>query len=135
MKPPSSIIIVSTTSYLPYPSKLNISFVDTTVFDLVGITDATTQTGINAGLSFFTWFCQLGFVYVGRFAGRRTILLWLWPALLLSLIGLTVASGVFANNDQGDTKAGVATVVMVWVFLRVFNCSSASSLPVFPFAV
>ncbi|KAI0801952.1 general substrate transporter [Irpex lacteus] len=95
----------------------------TVVFDLVGITDATTQTGINAGLTVFTWICQLAFVYIGRFVGRRKILLWLWPALLLSLVGLTVSSGVFANKDQGDTKAGVATVVMVWIYLGIFNCS------------
>lgn len=80
------------------------------MFDLVGITESSVQTGINAGLTIFTWFCQIGAVYTGRFVGRRKIILWVWPTLLLGLIGLCVSSGVFANsNDQGNTKAGIAT--------------------------
>ncbi|WVQ83710.1 hypothetical protein IAT38_005854 [Cryptococcus sp. DSM 104549] len=93
----------------------------TSVFDLVGITDATTQTGINAGLSIFTWFCQMATVYVGRFVGRRKILLFVWPAILVSLVGLCVSSGVFANAAEGNTHAGIATVVLVWIYLGCFN--------------
>ncbi|KAL7425258.1 hypothetical protein Q5752_000946 [Cryptotrichosporon argae] len=93
----------------------------TTVFDLVGITDSTTQTGINAGLSIFTWFCQIGAVYTGKIVGRKTIILWTWPLILLSLVGLTVSSGVFANAAEGNTHAGVATVVLVWLYLGFFN--------------
>ncbi|WVO17095.1 hypothetical protein L204_104782 [Cryptococcus depauperatus] len=101
-----------------------IYFYYTTVFDLVGIKTASTQTGINAGLSMFTWLCQLSAVYVGRFVGRRKIILWVWPVLLLGLVGLTTSSGVYANNGSGDTKAGIATVVLVWVFLGTFNFSN-----------
>lgn len=69
----------------------------TTVFDLVGITGATTQTGINAGLSMFTYFCQIGAVFTGKRVGRRTIILWVWPTLLLGLIGLCVTGYVYAS--------------------------------------
>ncbi|ODN77408.1 hypothetical protein L202_04588 [Cryptococcus amylolentus CBS 6039] len=96
----------------------------TTVFDSVGITDATTQTGINAGLSFFTWFCQLGAVWVGRYVGRRKILLWVWPTLLASLVGLCAASGVYANTEGGNIHAGIATVALVWVYLGFFNAAN-----------
>ncbi|WVQ83711.1 hypothetical protein IAT38_005855 [Cryptococcus sp. DSM 104549] len=96
----------------------------TTVFDLVGITDATTQTGINAGLSVFTWICQLVAVWVGKFVGRRKMLLFIWPTILLSLVGLCVSSGVFANAAEGNTQAGVATVVLVWIYLGCFNFSN-----------
>ena len=64
---------------------------DTTVFDLIGITDPTTQTGIAAGLSIFTWFCQIAAVFVGKRVGRKTIILWVWPTLLLGLIGLCIS--------------------------------------------
>ncbi len=68
---------------------------DTTVFDLVGITNPTTQTGISAGLSVFTWICQIVAVFVGKRVGRKTILLWVWPILLLGLVGLCVSRWVF----------------------------------------
>lgn len=58
------------------------------VFSLVGITDPTTQTGISAGLSIFTWLMQLTAVYVGRKVGRKTILLCVWPVILLALAAL-----------------------------------------------
>ncbi|ORY30799.1 putative hexose transport-related protein [Naematelia encephala] len=93
----------------------------TVVFDLVGITNPTTQTGINAGLSIFTWFCQIAAVYTGKRVGRRTILLWVWPMVLLGLVGLCVTGGVFANASEGNTKAGIATVVLVWIYLGAFN--------------
>ncbi|GAW03554.1 sugar transporter [Lentinula edodes] len=100
-----------------------IYFYYTTVFDLVGITDATTQTGIQAGLSMFTWFCQIAAVYVGKYVGRRKILLFIWPTLLLSLVGLCVSSGVFANASENNNRAGVATVALVWIYLGFFNAS------------
>jgi len=98
-----------------------IYFYYTTVFDLVGITNATTQTGISAGLSIFTWFCQIAAIITGRKVGRKTILLWVWPLLLLGLIGLCVSGGVYANGGEVNTKAGVATVVLVWFYLGAFN--------------
>ncbi|WWD18249.1 hypothetical protein CI109_102699 [Kwoniella shandongensis] len=101
-----------------------IYFYYTTVFDLVGITGAATQTGISAGLSIFTWFCQIAAVYTGKFVGRRKIVLWVWPALLLSLIGMCVSSATFANAVDGNRSAGVATVVLVWIYLGSFNFSN-----------
>ncbi|ODN74296.1 sugar transporter [Cryptococcus wingfieldii CBS 7118] len=98
-----------------------IYFYYTIVFDSVGITDATTQTGINAGLAFFTWFCQLGAVWTGKYIGRRKIILWVWAFLLFSLVGLCASSGVYAKTDNGNTSAGIATVALVWIYLGFFN--------------
>jgi hypothetical protein len=61
---------------------------DSVIFDQVGITGASTQTGIAAGLNMFTWFCQVGATLAGTRIGRRTIILWTWPFLLLALAGL-----------------------------------------------
>lgn len=103
-----------------------IYFYYVTVFELVGITDPTTQTGINAGLTIFTWFCQIAAVYAGKRVGRKTIILWVWPMILLGLVGLCVSGGIFAQADDGNTQAGVATVVLVWLYLGAFNFSSES---------
>lgn len=96
------------------------------VFELVGITGATTQTGIAAGLSIFTWFCQLGAVWVGRHVGRRRVLLTMWPVILLALVGVCAASGVFATTGDGTNNraAGIATVALVWVYLGSFNTTN-----------
>lgn len=101
-----------------------IYFYYTIVFDLVGITGATKQTGIAAGLYMFTWFCQLGSVATMKHVGRKRILLGVWPVLLLALIGLCVAGGMFARSGDTDTKAGVATVVLVWIYLGAYNFSN-----------
>lgn len=63
-------------------------------------------------------------MYVGRFVGRRSIILGVWPVLLLCLAGLCASSGVFANGDQDNTSAGIATVVLVWFYLGAFNFSN-----------
>jgi len=91
------------------------------VFDLVGITNATTQTGIAAGLNMFCWVAQVTAVYLGKFVGRKKILLWTWPVLLLGLVGLCVSGGVFVKSGETDHKSAVATVVLVWIFLGAFN--------------
>lgn len=64
---------------------------DVFIFELAGITGASTQTGINAGLSMFTWFCQIGAVILGKKFGRRPFLLGVWPMLLLCLAGVCAA--------------------------------------------
>jgi hypothetical protein len=60
----------------------------TIIYSQVGITDPTTQTGIQAGLNVLTWFSQIAAVVAGRKVGRKTILLWVWPMLLVCLVGL-----------------------------------------------
>lgn len=82
---------------------------DTIVFESVGITDPTTQTGISAGLSVFTWFCQIAAVFTGKRVGKKTILLWVWPTLLLGLIGLCISTAVYGNGEGGNTHAAVTT--------------------------
>ncbi|KLT43733.1 putative hexose transport-related protein [Cutaneotrichosporon oleaginosum] len=93
----------------------------TIVFELVGITDPTVQTGIAAGLSMFTWCTQIAGVWSMKYIGRKRIILGVWPTLLLSLVGLCVAGGMFDRSGSTDTKSGVATVVLVWIYLGAYN--------------
>lgn len=65
---------------------------DVIVFSSVGITDATTQTGIAAGLSMFTWVCQIAAVFASKRVGRKTMLLWVWPFILIFLSCLCATS-------------------------------------------
>jgi hypothetical protein len=57
----------------------------------------------------FTWVTQIAGVLVGKKAGRKTILLWIWPTLLLSLVGLCVSSRMYGIGDAVNNKAGIAT--------------------------
>ncbi|ORY90786.1 putative hexose transport-related protein [Leucosporidium creatinivorum] len=93
-----------------------ISFYYTSVLTLVGITGATVQTGIGAGLSMFGWCCQVTGVWAMSKTGRRNIVLGTWPVLLLCNIGLIVCTAVYANSGSTNTKAGIASVVMVWLY-------------------
>jgi MFS family permease len=93
----------------------------TIVFDLVGITDATVQTGIAAGLSMFTWCTQIAGVWSMKYIGRKRILLGVWPVLLLALVGLCVSGYTFEASGSLDTKSGVAAVVLVWIYLGTYN--------------
>jgi SP family sugar:H+ symporter-like MFS transporter len=98
---------------------------------MVGITDPTTVTGIYAGLSMFTWACQIAAVVVGLRVGRKTILLVVWPCLLASLIAMCVATAIFEKREAAgylatgiDNKAAVACVAFVWIYLGIFNASN-----------
>jgi SP family sugar:H+ symporter-like MFS transporter len=46
------------------------------------------QTGINAALSMFTWLCQIGATILGKRVGRRPFVLYIWPMLLVCLVGI-----------------------------------------------
>ena len=74
-------------------------------------------------MSVFTWICQLVAVYVGRFVGRKTMLLWLWPCVLLALIGQCVSTGVIPEGGH-NSHAAIAMVAMAWVYLGFFNASN-----------
>lgn len=45
----------------------------------------------------FTWFCQIGATWAGKYIGRRTIILSTWPILLVALAGLCATGYVSCN--------------------------------------
>jgi SP family sugar:H+ symporter-like MFS transporter len=67
--------------------------------------ESDVQNIINA---MFTWLCQIAAVFVGKRVGRRTIMLTIWPMLLLGLIGLCVSTAAFTHSAEGNKSAGVA---------------------------
>ncbi|KAI9632414.1 general substrate transporter [Dioszegia hungarica] len=94
------------------------------VFSSVGITDATTQTGIAAGLSMFTWVCQIAAVFASKRVGRKTMLLWVWPFILIFLSCLCATSGVYTESGNENMAASTASIVFVWLYLGTFNLSN-----------
>ncbi|CAD6569474.1 MAG: hypothetical protein TREMPRED_005262, partial [Tremellales sp. Tagirdzhanova-0007] len=94
------------------------------VFDLVGITNPTTQTGISAGLSVFTWFCQIAavFVYafravclrmVGKAMRMLELLPWFW-------FGYTSAASIFQTRFYILTFSMRSKGLLVWNTLSQF---------------
>lgn len=83
---------------------------------MVGITGATTQTGIAAGLNMFTWLCQIAAVFVGKRVGRKRILLFVWPCLLASLIAMCAATAIFEKQEAAgmNVAGGVSKAAVAW---------------------
>ena len=96
------------------------------IFSFVGITDAAAQTGIAAGLNMFTWVCQITSVFLGRRVGRKTLMLWIWPFVLIFLVCMCATTGVYTESDGVNPAASYASIVFVWLYLGTFNLASKS---------
>lgn len=93
-----------------------ISFYYSTILTLVGITGASTQTGINAGLNFFLFFCDIAGALSLKKLRRRRLVLTIWPILFLSMAAIMGSSAAFAHSGDSSKAAGIATVVLIYVF-------------------
>lgn len=94
------------------------------IFSFVGITDAAAQTGIAAGLNMFTWVCQITSVFLGRRVGRKTLMLWIWPFVLIFLVCMCATTGVYTESDGVNPAASYASIVFVWLYLGTFNLAN-----------
>lgn len=84
---------------------------DTVILNLVGIQGATKQTGIGAGLNMMAFAMQfIGAIHL-KTIRRRTMVLWTWPFLMVSMAGIAASGAVFANSGQLDRAAGIASYV------------------------
>lgn len=43
---------------------------------------------------------------------RRTMVLWTWPFLMVSMAGIAASGAVFANSGQLDRAAGIASYAL-----------------------
>ncbi|ORY25046.1 putative hexose transport-related protein [Naematelia encephala] len=93
-----------------------ISFYYSVVLKLVGITSPSTITGIGAGLSMFGLVCNLLGVWSLKYFRRRSMVLIVWPCLMLGLAGMAAAGARFEASGGTNTHAGIAAVVMVWLY-------------------
>jgi hypothetical protein len=93
-----------------------ISYYYSTILTLVGITGASTQTGINAGLNFFLFFCEAGGAFALKKLRRRKLVLTVWPILFIAMAAIMGSSAAFAYSGNSSRSAGIATVILIYVF-------------------
>ncbi|KAM0755410.1 putative hexose transport-related protein [Meredithblackwellia eburnea MCA 4105] len=93
-----------------------IQFYYSVILSQIGIVGSTRQSGIGAGLSLFSWICQIGGALGVARTKRRGMLLYTWPALLVLMVGLCASSGVYARSGRENTSAAYATVAMIWLY-------------------
>ncbi|KAK0488959.1 major facilitator superfamily domain-containing protein [Armillaria novae-zelandiae] len=98
-----------------------ISYYYTSILKLVGITDTVTQTGINAGLTSFTFLMALFGLWLTQRVKRRPQLLGTWFAVLCANIGLTVCTAEYTKTK--NKGAGIGAVVFVWLYNGAFFVS------------
>ncbi|GAA5885040.1 hypothetical protein JCM6882_007206 [Rhodosporidiobolus microsporus] len=91
-----------------------INFYYTAILTSVGITGSAVQTGIGAGLSMYGWCVQIFSYWFMARVKRRTHILVAWPFLLIFNIAVTIGSAQF--DKTGSSAAGIATVVLVWLY-------------------
>ncbi|KAE9410666.1 general substrate transporter [Gymnopus androsaceus JB14] len=98
-----------------------IQYYYTDILELVGITGASTQTGINAGLTTFT--CVMAFfgVWLTERIRRKPQIYLSWVGVLISNIGLIVSTAVYTKT--GHKSAGIAAVFFVWLYNGTFFIS------------
>ncbi|KAJ3718395.1 general substrate transporter [Lentinula raphanica] len=98
-----------------------IAYYYTSILKLVGITQTSTQTGINAGLTSFTVVMALLGVWLTKRIRRKTQIYISWTGVLLSNIGLIVSTALYTQT--GHKSAGLAAVFFVWIYNGSFFLS------------
>lgn len=98
-----------------------ISYYYTNILALVGITAPGQTTGINAGLTSFTFFCALFGLWMTQRINRRPQLAISWILTIISNVGITACTAVYAKT--GNKGAGVAAVVFLWLYNGSFFIS------------
>ncbi|KAL8277278.1 hypothetical protein RQP46_010347 [Phenoliferia psychrophenolica] len=73
-------------------------------------------SGIGAGLSLFSWMCQIGGALGVAKTKRRGMLIYTWPILIVMMAGLCASSGVYAASGKHNQGAAYGTIVLIWLY-------------------
>ncbi|GAA6042634.1 hypothetical protein JCM8097_008255 [Rhodosporidiobolus ruineniae] len=84
------------------------------VLSAAGITDAVKRQGISGSLQIWTFIVAIFAVQYSQTLGRRRLWLLSVGGCLLSYIGLTICSALYA--EQGNQAAGSASVAFIFTF-------------------
>lgn len=105
------------------------------ILDNAGITNTTTQLGINIGLSVFNLVCGiLGSFYFDK-VGRRPALLVCTIVLGLILIIFTILSKLYGGDSGGNNAASSAMVFVIFLFLGVYSLVWSPASYIYPVEV
>ena len=91
-----------------------VSYYATNVYDSIGITNATTQLGLNAGLTMLSLIVSCSCAMLCDKVGRRPLFLTATAGMLIMFVLWTICSSVFEKN--GSHSAGNAIVAFIWIF-------------------
>ncbi|KAH7037039.1 general substrate transporter [Microdochium trichocladiopsis] len=106
------------------------SYYLTKVLSSVGITSPFDQNLINGMLQIFNFGAALGGAFLVDKLGRRTIWLWSTSGMLLSYIAWTACSAV--NNESGNSGAGIAVVIFIFVVYFHYDIAWTPLLVAYP---
>jgi hypothetical protein len=84
------------------------------VLKTVGITSSTQQTGINCGLSIWSWWCAIVGASLVEWTGRRTLFLVSIGGMLACFVIVLGLSGGYAATKH--TSTGLAMVPVIFLF-------------------
>ncbi|KAL8284065.1 hypothetical protein RQP46_005178 [Phenoliferia psychrophenolica] len=94
-----------------------IAYYYTSILKLVGITNTSQVTGINAGLTTWTFIVAIFGLWLTQHINRRPQLALSWTTTLLANIGLVVSSWHYS---------GIAAVFFVWIYNAGFYIACGS---------
>ncbi len=105
------------------------------VLTTAGYTDSITQANINLGYACFQFvFALTGAAFVDRL-GRRPLMLFSMAGCCVVWIGMTTATGLFANSGNTNSSAAKATVAMIFIFGAVFSVGLTPLQALYPVEV
>ncbi|ORY27911.1 general substrate transporter [Naematelia encephala] len=110
-----------------------IAYYYSSILKLVGITDTTTVTGIGAGLTTFTFCCACVGLYLTQHIKRRTHLAIAWSMTICANIALIVSTQQYQKHKS--PRAGIASVVFVWIYNGSFWLACGSLFFTYPVEV
>ncbi|GAA6001821.1 hypothetical protein JCM10207_002336 [Rhodosporidiobolus poonsookiae] len=96
------------------------SYFLSSILNLVGVTDAVIQAGINGGLALWNLVCSCLGASMVESVGRRPLWIWATFGMLVSFILLTGLSGGFdATQNTATGYASVGCIFFVYLFYDI----------------
>lgn len=100
------------------------------VLETAGITDTRQQLLTNLGINIFSFFCAVAGSFSMERLGRKTMLFGSTCAQTFFLVLMAILSALY--SDSGNTHAGIAMVVIIYLFLGMYSFAWTSLTFVYP---
>ncbi|KAJ4207088.1 hypothetical protein NW759_014086 [Fusarium solani] len=110
-------LIIATAIFSQCSGNGLVSYYLAAILETIGITDSTTQSLINGGLTIWCWLVSLFAAFFVDRIGRRFLFLFAGVGMLISFSVWTACSAVYAKTESAS--AGIAVVAMIFLFYGV----------------
>jgi sugar porter (SP) family MFS transporter len=91
-----------------------VSYYAANIYDSIGITDSTTQLGLNGGQVIWSLIVSCSCAMLCDKVGRRPLFLAATAGMLMCFIAWTICSASYQDNN--NKAAGQAVVAFIWLF-------------------